>query len=309
MPSWNEVLKEIQEVRNVDIVRRKYLKDLYEYRKERNLIAYYSGWLQNKQRIPGVEINDDDKNAFMSCLHKMDFSKGLDLILHTPGGEVAATESLVDYLRTMFGTNIEVFIPQLAMSAGTMIACASKFIHMGKQSSIGPIDPQFNGITAGHVIEEFKRARKEIIENYKVAPLWHTIIGKYPIAFILQCENAISWSKEMVTEWLKTGMFKKEYERDSKNELTIAENIVKKLSDHSKMKAHSRHISKDQAKEIELKIKDLEDEEDDTLQDLVLTVHHSFIHTFACTSAVKIVENHDGIAVVKLSQNVPTNIH
>ena len=37
----------------------------------------------------------------MSVIHKMERKKGLDLILHTPGGDVAATESLVDYLKEM----------------------------------------------------------------------------------------------------------------------------------------------------------------------------------------------------------------
>ena len=51
--------------------------------------------------------------------------RGLDLILHTPGGDMAATESLVDYLRAMFGTDICAFVPQLAMSAGTIARKAS----------------------------------------------------------------------------------------------------------------------------------------------------------------------------------------
>lgn len=55
---------------------------------------------------------------------------GLDLILHTHGGQIAATESIVHYLRSIFGNNIRAFIPQLAMSAGTMIALSCKEIIM-----------------------------------------------------------------------------------------------------------------------------------------------------------------------------------
>jgi hypothetical protein len=39
-------------------------------------------------------------------------------------------------------------------------------------------------------------------------------------------------------------------------------------------------------------------EEDPTLQDLVLTVHHSYMHTFSATAAIKIIENHNGVAMV-----------
>jgi len=56
--------------------------------------------------------------------------------------------------------------------------------------------------------------------------------------------------------------------------------------------AHARHIHKAKAKEIGLKIVDLE--ADDTLQDLVLSVHHSCMLTFEQTGAIKLIENHLG---------------
>ena len=48
MPSWSDVLREIQSGYSVDITRRKYLQSLQEYR-NRNVICYYSGWLQKPQ--------------------------------------------------------------------------------------------------------------------------------------------------------------------------------------------------------------------------------------------------------------------
>lgn len=107
---------------------------------------YYFGWLQ--KNVPGTEVNDSDKTGLMTVVNKLDRTKGLDLILHTPGGLTAATESIVDYLHSMFGNDIRAIVPQLAMSAGTMIACSCKSILMGKQSNLGPIDPQLGSIPA-----------------------------------------------------------------------------------------------------------------------------------------------------------------
>jgi hypothetical protein len=51
MPNWKEVLNEIQvEVKKgvpnaLDIVRRKYILEIHK-KTGRNVIAYYSGWLQ-----------------------------------------------------------------------------------------------------------------------------------------------------------------------------------------------------------------------------------------------------------------------
>ena len=70
----------------------KHLLDLHRHT-GRNVIAYYSGFL-TKPRIDGIDINDEDKNGFMACIHETDRAKGLDLLLHTGGGNVAATESL-----------------------------------------------------------------------------------------------------------------------------------------------------------------------------------------------------------------------
>lgn len=121
MPNWNQVLNQVNAAGSTfDVVRRQYLADLHQ-KTGRNVIAYYSGWLQKKD-VQGVEINDEDKNGLMTVVHQLDRSLGLDLVLHTPGGETAATESIVHYLRSMFGTNMRAIVPQLAMSGGTMIA-------------------------------------------------------------------------------------------------------------------------------------------------------------------------------------------
>lgn len=296
MPSWHELLNEIQNKGSIyDVVRREYLRRLEEIT-GRNVILYYSGWLQ-KPDAPGIIVHDGDKNGLMTVIHGLDFSKGLDLILHTPGGDTAATESIVDYLHSIFGTDIRAFIPQLAMSAGTMIACACKEIWMGKQSSLGPIDPQFGNIPAHGVIEEFKRALNEAKKDPSSIPIWQAIVAKYPPALIGECEKAIEWSNEMVKHWLVRGMLSENIGAEQK-----ADDIVKSLSDHALTKSHSRHLSAEKCKEIGLTIRMLEDEQE--LQDAVLTVHHACIHTLSATPAVKIIENHRGIAFIQHVQQI-----
>ncbi|MBC8181912.1 S49 family peptidase [candidate division KSB1 bacterium] len=294
MPNWNEILFEIKAAGSThDIIRRKYLSELYKIT-GRNTIIYYSGWLQ-KPGLRGTEVNDGDKNGFMTVINKMDRSKGLDLILHTPGGETAATESLVDYLRSMFSTDMRAIIPQLALSAGTMIACACKEIIMGKQSSLGPIDPQFRGVPAHGIVEEFQRAYDEIRRDGAKVPVWQPILAKYTPAFIGECEKAIDWSNEMATEWLLTGMLK-----GKRNKKQKAEKIILELGDHALTKSHSRHLSYQNCKNMGLNVAPLE--QDDDFQNAVLTVHHACIHTLASTEAFKIIENQDGVAFIQLAQ-------
>ena len=297
MPNWIEVLEEIREEHNnnpnenaLDKIRRKYLRKVSE-ETGRNVIAYYSGWLQKAS--PDTAVNDRDKSGFMLTIHRLDKSKGLDLMLHTPGGDIAATESLVDYLYSIFGKNIRVIVPQLSMSAGTMIALSSQEIVMGKHSNLGPIDPQIGGLACQAILDEFEQAKKDIKANPQSAPLWQVIIGKYHPTLLGACKQAIEWSEKMVEEWLKENMCSED-ERKVKN-------ILKTFADHRKQKSHARHISRRECEEVGLNITKLESNQE--LQDHVLTTHHAFLHTFAHTSAVKIIENHDGIAYIE--QSIP----
>jgi ATP-dependent protease ClpP protease subunit len=304
MPTWNEILSEVQEKSKssgksvIDDVRREYLKRLSE-KTGRNVIAYYSGYLNNPG-IMGTEINDLDKNGFMTVIHKLDKKKGLDLLLHTPGGDLAAAESLVDYIRSIFGNDVRAIIPQIAMSAGTMVACSCKSIVMGKQSNIGPIDPQLKGISASGVIEEFERAKEEVAKDPKSIPVWQVIIGKYYPTFVGECEKANEWSKLIVTNWHKTNMLKDESDRDSK-----VKKIVEKLSNHSVTKAHARHINIDDCEEMGLNIERMELDGD--LQDAILSVHHSYMITFANTPAIKITENQNGVAMI-INKGTPSSL-
>ena len=78
------------------------------------------------------------------------------------------------------------------------------------------------------------------------------------------------------------------------------ENIITYLNNNEMTKIHSRHINTKKAKEIGLKVVDLE--EDDNFQDAVLSIHHCYMHTFSNSKAVKIIENHNGIATIAITK-------
>lgn len=304
MPNWGEMLNEVRASgHTTDIIRRRYLKKLHQHTK-RNVIIYYSGWLQ-KRNTPGASpiefgINDTDKNGFMSVVHKLNRSAGLDLVLHTPGGDMSATESLIDYLRQMFGTDIRAIVPQMAMSGGSMIACACKEIVMGLHSNLGPFDPQIGGVPAQAIIEELNRARAEIHSDVKNSYIWQPIIQKYNLGFLTQVQHAISMAEQVVTTNLTNCMF-----QGDPNAAAKVKTIVDELGSNRQTQTHSRHIHKAKAKAIGLNIVDLET--DKKLQDAVLSVHHACMITFEQASAFKIIENHIGGSYIQ-GQNMVIQI-
>ena len=299
MPIWSEILAELSEKRPPDFdgVRRKYLVNLHSHT-QRNVILYASGWLQ-KGEAPAatLSIGDEDIHALMEVTQGLDGDK-LDLILHSPGGSPEAAEAIVSYLRSRF-SHIRVIVPNLAMSAATMISCAADEIVLGKHSFLGPTDPQFflptalgtRLVPAQAVIDQFDRAQRECANPGKLAA-WLPMLNQYGPDLLVRCETALVMSKELVETWLAAYMFK-----ENPKGAALAKAISEWLVSHQHFKSHGRHISRDELEDRGLKITRLED--DKKLQDASLSVFHAATHTFTGTATVKIVESHTGRAFIK----------
>lgn len=227
-------------------------------------------------------INDRDINAFMETVYNLDRTKGLDLILHTPGGDISATEQIIKYLHSMFNGDIRAIIPQMAMSAGSMIAVSCKSIVMGKQSCLGPFDPQFNNLPCQSVLKEFDRTVNDVSRNPASLGLWQTIISKLNPTFLTLCQQADELSKDLADYILS----KKDYSDE------VKERIKGVFVNNDDSKVHSRHIDIQRCKDVGLKIEDLED--DPEMQDMVLSIHHCCMILGESSNIVKVVENNIG---------------
>ncbi|HEU4677360.1 MAG TPA: S49 family peptidase [Candidatus Paceibacterota bacterium] len=292
MANWNQISEDLRTRGSTfDIIRKEALNKLHRYTK-RNVIVYYSGWLQknSNELQQALSINDMDMNGFMTAINGLDSTVGLDLILHTPGGEVAATEAIISYLQSKF-QHIRVIVPQLAMSGGTMIACSAHEIIMGKHSSLGPVDPQIGGVPAHGIVEEFDKAHKEIQADPSKLAVWQFVLQKYPPNFVGECQKAIDWSVKIIERNLRDRMLRGKADIDS-----IVARIKEELCNHAVSLSHSRHLPADKCREIGLEVIYLED--DQKLQDAVLTVHHATMQTIFNTPAFKIIENHNGQAFI-----------
>ena len=222
----------------------------------------------------------------------------VDLILHSPGGSPEAAEAVVSYLRSRF-SHIRVIVPQLAMSAATMIACAADEIVMGKHSFLGPTDPQLllstplgvRPVPAQAVLDQFEKAVRECSDPAKLSA-WLPMLSQFGPDLLVRCESALKMSRELVFRWLHTYMFKNESSRSQR-----ANDVADWLADHKNFKSHSRHLPRTELIAHRLSVTELES--DDELQDLSLSVFHAAVHTFGGTPAVKIVENHTGRAFIK----------
>lgn len=299
MPTWGEILTELKEGAKTrggsidfDGVRRKYLQQLHQLT-GRSVILYASDWLRGRGSGAATSIVLEDMQGMMEACNALP-GDNLDLILHSPGGSAEATASIVKYLRRKY-THIRAFVPLAAMSAATMWALSADEIYMGKHSQLGPIDPQMvtpqGQIPARAVIEQFERAKDECKKDPSVLGAWIPMLQQYGPALLVQCEQAEELARRMVEQWLAEYMFVGEKHGKKK-----AAKIAKYFANYKVHKSHSLGLDRDEARAQGVNIKNLED--DQALQDAVLSVHHVAMHTFQ-GPAIKIIENHLGKAFVQ----------
>jgi hypothetical protein len=294
MPSWNNLLNDVTALPN-DAARTRWLiehqndalREIGRLRGNRHVILYGSAFLQ-KPSVPAewLWISPEDLNGLMSVIYGMDWSRGLTLILHTPGGRPDAAESLVAYLRSKF-EYIEVIVPTLAMSAGTMISLAANLIVMGRQSQLGPIDPQMSfgpgrSISARAVVEQFERAKDEILKNVQTAHVWAPITQSLGPSLLQESQNALDYSESTVAKWLSQYMF---HERADAEKL--GKEVAHHFNDASKHKSHGRRIDRDEARANNVNVEDLE--ADQSLQEAVLTSYHLMTISFEKSQGTKML--------------------
>jgi hypothetical protein len=277
----------------LDRKRREFLRRLREVSQtskdgERNVMLY-------AMKPPHGAIWVDDVQGFMAAQHELKGDK-LDLIIHSQGGSSEAAEQIVNYLRQKY-SHIRVIVPLYAMSAATMIACAADEIVMGRQSALGPIDPQFLTATgpmpAHAIVQEFQIALEQIKADPKTAAFWVPKLSVLPHGHYAHALAALDRASNLVEQWLS---------RYAKLPPEKATQIAKWLAS-SQHGSHGKPISVVEAAASGLKIKCLE--EDQGLQDLVLAIFHATMITFESTPCVKFVENHLGRGFYQLFQFPP----
>jgi hypothetical protein len=308
MPTWGEILDEVLQPQNrlpsgspdFDKVRRTYLTALA--RKTGRATIVYSTAFLDKDAASNVGITLGDVQGFMNAVAGLR-QRDLDLLITSPGGLAEATESIVAYLRTQFD-HIRAIIPVAAMSAATMLALGCDEIVMGAHSQLGPIDPQFvistpDGPRAAPgqaILDQFRRAKRECRDPRNLAA-WLPILRAYLPGLLAMCRDGRKVAQRMVRQWLEQYMLRGDPEAARK-----AEGAAKWFANYAYFGSHGRRVSLEDVRRLELRVTALED--DDELQDAVLSVHHCYSVTYGHTPAVKIIENHLGRAYVIMEREI-----
>jgi len=96
-------------------------------------------------------IDIQDSEDVLRAIELTDPQVPIDMILHTPGGLVLASEQIAMALHN-HPAKVTVFVPHYAMSGGTLIALAADEIVMAPNAVLGPVDPQVGEFPAASIL-------------------------------------------------------------------------------------------------------------------------------------------------------------
>ncbi len=97
-------------------------------------------------------INIEDSEQVLTAIRLTDDKVPIDLIIHTPGGLVLASEQIAEALLRHPG-KVTVFVPHYAMSGGTLVAMAADELVMDQNAVLGPLDPQLGQYPAASIVK------------------------------------------------------------------------------------------------------------------------------------------------------------
>jgi ClpP class serine protease len=97
-------------------------------------------------------IDVEDSEQILRAIRLTPDTVPIDLVVHTPGGLVLASEQIARALHN-HPAKVTVLVPHYAMSGGTLLALAADEIVMDDNAVLGPVDPQIGQWPAASIIK------------------------------------------------------------------------------------------------------------------------------------------------------------
>jgi ClpP class serine protease len=159
-----------------------------------------------------IDIHDSEE--VLRAIKLTDPNVPIDLILHTPGGLVLATEQIAMALCRHPG-KVTVFVPHYAMSGGTLLALAADEIVMDENAVLGPVDPQLGQWPANSILKavEQKQANEVDDETLIMADIARKAVGQIRslIINILSHGQMPREKSETLADMLSSGIWTHDY--------------------------------------------------------------------------------------------------
>ena len=254
-----------------------------EAQTKRPLLCYTS---QTENAPQGVRpaIDDGDITGFVDLINSVDGDKA-DIFIVSNGGRAEATERIVQLLRGRF-KDLRFIVPKNAYSAATMMCFSGNKILMLPEGTLGPIDPQLDGVPARAILRGFETLEERLAkEGAQALTAYVPLLQKYDLHLLERCRNAQQLSKDLAREWLSKYAMRKSSKED-------VENVIEFFVDWDLHKSHGRSINATMAQQIGVPVITLKGRN----AHLARSLSHQYELFFDKSPFYKVFENSAGIA-------------
>lgn len=188
------------------------------------------------------------------------------IVLRTGGGSAETVERMVDVLRHHYKA-LYFVVPDLAMSAGTILCMAGDRIYMDYASALGPIDPQIMSPDGAAYLPAMGYLDKveELTAKPALNPGDVVLLNGIDLGKLALFEQARNLSVDLLQRWLVQFKFKDWNEHRTTNpgepvteeeKAVRAQEVARQLSDHKLWRSHGRALNIQRLQEIRLEIDD-----------------------------------------------------
>lgn len=267
--------------------RQKYFKEIEKQFDGRALVTFFTSFRQP------VSLDDNDCDTLQSMFKHMDTSKGIVLMINTPGGDGLAAERIVNTCRAYSGTgDYWVVVPGKAKSAGTVICMGASRIYMAASSELGPVDPQIfrieNGVqktfSAYGLVSGYEKLFANAVKAKGNLEPYMQQLQRYDDRDINRYRDLINLSESITIKILRSGMMK------GKTASAIKKSVGIFLDPKQGTISHGRPITREECRNCSLVIKDL-----DVLSPQWKPIYELYARTerFVTVHASKAIESHE----------------
>jgi hypothetical protein len=176
----------------------------------------------------------------------------LAIVLQTGGGSIEVAERIVNVSRHYYPNEVVFVVPDVALSAGTVLAMSGDAILMDHFSVLGPIDPQIERdgklVPALSDLEQFERlvnkSAQGLLTTAEIA-----LLNKLDLAELHYFEQAKALTIDLLVAWLAKYKFKnwavtqtRQMPVTSQIREQRAREIAEALNNHQRWRVHGRGI-------------------------------------------------------------------
>lgn len=198
---------------------------------------------------------------------RRDKTENLVFLIHTPGGVAEVVEKMVEIIRYHY-KEVWYVVPDMAMSAGTILCMSGDKIYMDYSAALGPIDPQIPN-SDGQLVPalgylDYVERMIEKSASGDLTDAEFAILQNQDLATLRRYEQARELSISLLKDWLVKFKFK-DWDVHSSTGAAVtteekaarARQIAEDLSDHNRWHSHGRMIGiKTLTDDLRLKIED-----------------------------------------------------